>query len=113
MSKHDASRVYEKLTELYQEAQAVHQASGNALVEIINTLSRKAEADAAFLAAFHHLIPREIAPDPEPAHEPEPAPIPRSAPSQPPPLYGFTPSDSDDEFESRLQSLRGVAGRGA
>ena len=86
-SEIDPTRVYSKLTELYAEAELVHRASGEALVEIINALSRKTEADARFLAAFHHLVPRPIEPVAEPQPPPEP---PRAQPSS-------MPWDADDE----------------
>lgn len=85
-SDHDPTRVYAKLRELYQEAHAVHVASGDALVEIINTLSRKAEADAAFLRAFAHLVPRPIAPTHDTPMPPHGDPPQVGDPFGPPPL---------------------------
>lgn len=90
---HDPTRVYAKLRELYQEAHAVHVASGDALVEIINTLSRKAEADAAFLRAFAHLVPRPIAPTHDAPMPPPAEPLHVSDPFGPPPLPDVPPED--------------------
>ena len=56
----DPSRVYAHLAALYKECLIIHEASGNALVETINALSRKAEADKAFLDSFQHLVPRQV-----------------------------------------------------
>ena len=62
----DPTRVYAHLTALYKECLIIHEASGNALVETINALSRKAEADKAFLDAFQHLVPRQVSEVPPP-----------------------------------------------
>ena len=108
---HDPSRVYAKLHELYAEAKAVHDASGNALVEIINALSRKAEADGAFLAAFQHLVAQPMTAAP-PATDDLATRATQEFPETPPPLprgYDIPPpniGDSDEEYEARLREVR-------
>tara|TARA_R110000868_G_scaffold4998_6_gene30976 strand:- start:560 stop:889 length:330 start_codon:yes stop_codon:yes gene_type:complete len=62
----DPTRVYAHLAALYKECLIIHEASGNALVETINALSRKAEADKEFLDAFQHLVPRQVSEAPPP-----------------------------------------------
>ncbi len=121
----DPTRVYSKLADLYAEAELVHRASGDALVEIINALSRKTEADARFLAAFHHLVPRPIAeaehpvPPVEPSRatsmpwtdedlRPGPPPLPDDYQVAPPGTY--PESESGNAFGARLAAR--TAGRG-
>lgn len=116
----DPTRVYSKLADLYAEVELVHRASGDALVEIINALSRKTEGDAMLLAAFHHLVPRPISAAQAPDRSPE-APVaqPPSMPwdavdprvSTPPPLPDDDPvappgtypeSEAGNAFGARL-----------
>ena len=104
---HDPMRVYDKLRELYEESHAVHVASGEALVEIINALSRKTEADAAFLQAFSHLVSRPMAPV-SAAPDEYPSPPPGYSQVQdpfasPPPLPGRQPMPDDDFMRQHIE----------
>lgn len=116
----DPTRVYSKLADLYAEAELVHRASGDALVEIINALSRKTEADARFLAAFHHLVPRPMTEQPAPPAEspratsmpwgdedlrPNPPPLPDDYQVAPPGTY--PESESGNAFGARLAARTG------
>lgn len=105
---HDPNAIYAKLHDLYAEAQRAHQASGDALVEIINALSRKAAADAAFINAFHHLVPQPMAQEPPPVQhrgQPMPGPV-------PPPDYadGYDDEAQDRAFVDRVNARRSGGG---
>jgi hypothetical protein len=122
MPEHDPSIIYSKLADLYQEARRVHEASGDALVEIINALSRKADADAAFLSAFRHLVPQPVAAhdrqsDNQSGHQIDhgapratPPPVPRQFVGVPPP--GAMEDDDGRAFEQRLDHYRQRFGGG-
>lgn len=96
--KYDPQRMHEFLSRFYSEAQTMHQATGSAVVEVLNWLQRRAQADAEFLSAFGHLI--------------QPPPAAQRPPQGPPPV---PPASLRDEYpvpadlpmpEERSEQLR-------
>lgn len=51
----DPARIYPHLQAIYDEYHLVHSASGQVMADALNVLSRKIEADKAFLDAFRSL----------------------------------------------------------
>lgn len=123
---HDPTAIYAKLGELWAEAQRVHEASGRALCEIVNALARKADADAAFLAAFSHLVPQPMSEAPpaggdhyrdehawDVAAPAAPPPRPEAAGAQVPPADPGSYSDEESAlaFEAAMRERRGQGRR--
>lgn len=107
------TRIFPHLQAIYDEYAAVHASSGAAMAAALNAISRKVDADRAFLDAFQNLASPAVPQDARPvtaepkSEEPPAAP---SQPPQPPPLpphWGsLSDSAADDVEEWRAELSR-------
>lgn len=112
MTTASPTRIFPHLQAIYDEYGLVHASSGVAMAAVLNAVSRKIDADRAFLEAFQHLSVT-TAPQPVTAtqiSDPAPAPAEPETPLQPPPLPphwgGVSDSAADDVEEWRAELYR-------
>lgn len=111
MTTASPTRIFPHLQAIYDEYGLVHASSGVAMAAVLNAVSRKIDADRAFLEAFQHLA--ATSPQPvtaTPISDPAPAPAEPETPLQPPPLPphwgGVSDSVADDAEEWRVEMAR-------